>query len=101
MTIVSGAVPRRALAGAVVRAAGRTMKRWWLAYMTWRIERLAISRLSAMSDRQLKDIGILRSQIEIAVKGETEDPHRSRFGALFTFGSHRSARDDGYGGAFL
>jgi uncharacterized protein YjiS (DUF1127 family) len=67
MSIASGAVPRRAPAASVVRAAGRTMKRWWLAYMTWRIERLAISRLSAMSDRQLKDIGIQRSQIESAV----------------------------------
>jgi uncharacterized protein YjiS (DUF1127 family) len=56
MRIISGSLPRRSPAGAVVRAAGRAMKRWWLAYMTWRIERLAIARLSAMSDRQLKDI---------------------------------------------
>lgn len=55
-------------AGAVARAAGAAMTRWWAAYMTWRIERLAISRLSAMSDSQLEDIGILRSQIEVAVK---------------------------------
>jgi uncharacterized protein YjiS (DUF1127 family) len=67
MSIASVAVPRRAPAASVVRAAGRIMQRWWLAYMTWRIERLAISRLSAMSDRQLNDIGIQRSQIESAV----------------------------------
>ena len=89
MSIISGAVSRRAPVGVVVLAVGTTVKRWWLAYMTWRIERLAISRLSAMSDRQLKDIGILRSQIEIAVKGETDDPHLSRFGAPLAFGSRR------------
>ncbi len=48
------------------------MKRWWAAYRTRRIEQLAIARLEAMSDHQLKDIGIARSQIEFAVRGEAE-----------------------------
>jgi uncharacterized protein YjiS (DUF1127 family) len=47
-----------------------SLKRWWVAYMTWRIERAAIDRLCSMSDRALKDIGLTRSGIPDAVKGE-------------------------------
>ena len=45
-------------------------KRWWVAYITWRIKRAAIAQLCSMSDRELKDIGLSRSQIECAVMGE-------------------------------
>ncbi len=38
-------------------------KRWWMAYITWRIEQAAISQLCAMSDRELKDIGVYRTDI--------------------------------------
>jgi uncharacterized protein YjiS (DUF1127 family) len=48
-----------------------TAKRAWVAYMTWRIERAAIGQLSAMSDRQLKDIGLTRSEIVAAARGFT------------------------------
>jgi uncharacterized protein YjiS (DUF1127 family) len=41
--------------------------RWWLAFHSWRIERSAISQLLAMSDCELKDIGIGRSEVETAV----------------------------------
>ena len=44
------------------------LMRWWAAYTSWRLERLAMSRLGAMSDRQLRDIGIVRSEIEFAVR---------------------------------
>jgi uncharacterized protein YjiS (DUF1127 family) len=44
-------------------------RRAWIAYMTWRIERVAIEQLGAMSDRQLKDIGLTRSEIEAAARG--------------------------------
>ncbi|MGA7454582.1 MAG: DUF1127 domain-containing protein [Rhodoplanes sp.] len=47
-----------------------TLKRWWAAYMTWRIEQAAIAQLWSMSDRQLKDIGLVRSEITGAVRGE-------------------------------
>jgi uncharacterized protein YjiS (DUF1127 family) len=47
-------------------------KRWWAAYRTRRAEQVAIARLDSMSDRQLKDIGIARSQIEFAVRGDVE-----------------------------
>ena len=45
-------------------------KRWWVAYITWRIKRAAIAQLCSMSDRELKDIGLTRSDITRAVRGE-------------------------------
>jgi len=47
-----------------------TIKAWWMAYLTRRIERAAIIELRALSDRVLLDIGLTRSQIEEVVKGE-------------------------------
>jgi uncharacterized protein YjiS (DUF1127 family) len=44
-------------------------KRAWVAYMAWRIDRVAIDQLCAMSDRQLKDIGLTRSEIAAAARG--------------------------------
>jgi uncharacterized protein YjiS (DUF1127 family) len=48
-----------------------TLKRWWAAYKTTRTDRAAITQLSAMSDLQLKDFGLTRSEISSAVKGDT------------------------------
>jgi uncharacterized protein YjiS (DUF1127 family) len=45
-----------------------TLTRWWVAYMTWRIERAAITQLQSMGDRDLKDIGLTRSSITRAVR---------------------------------
>jgi uncharacterized protein YjiS (DUF1127 family) len=44
-------------------------KRWWVAYITWRIKRAAIAQLCSMGDRELKDIGLTRSDITCAVSG--------------------------------
>jgi len=44
------------------------LKRLWVAYRNWRIEQQTIDQLRSMSDAQLKDIGLVRSQIEIAVR---------------------------------
>ena len=44
------------------------MKRWWSAYMIRRMVTVAIGRLSSMSDRELKDIGLTRSSIVPAVR---------------------------------
>ena len=44
------------------------LKRWWLAYITWRIEQAAIVQLWSMSDRELKDIGLTRSDITSNVR---------------------------------
>jgi uncharacterized protein YjiS (DUF1127 family) len=38
------------------------------AFITWRFEQSAIAALSAMSDRELKDIGFNRPQIMSAVR---------------------------------
>jgi uncharacterized protein YjiS (DUF1127 family) len=48
-----------------------TLERWLVAYMNWRIEQAAIAQLWSMSDRELKDIGLTRSEIIGAVRGET------------------------------
>ena len=56
----------------LVKNLGATLKRWCVAYLTWRIERAAITQLWSMSDRQLRDIGISRSEIDSAVRGEAE-----------------------------
>ena len=54
------------------------LKRWWLAYMDWRLQKLTIDRLRCMSDRELKDIGLTRSHIELAVRGEAAQPSTQR-----------------------
>jgi uncharacterized protein YjiS (DUF1127 family) len=52
------------------RASGlvATVKRWWVAYFTWRIK-AAIAQLCSMSDLELKDMGLTRSDITRAVRG--------------------------------
>lgn len=54
------------------RNVAATLNRWCVAFLTWRVERAAITQLWSMSDRQLRDIGISRSEIMGAVRGETE-----------------------------
>lgn len=56
----------------LVKDLGTTLNHWCVAYLTWRIERAAITQLGSMSDRQLRDIGISRSEIVSAVKGEVD-----------------------------
>ena len=45
------------------------LRRWWRAYLRRRVERAAASQLWSMSDRELKDIGLTRSQIMGVVTG--------------------------------
>jgi uncharacterized protein YjiS (DUF1127 family) len=45
-----------------------TLKRQWVAYQNWHIPQQAIARLGAMSDAQLKDIGLVPAQIETAAR---------------------------------
>ena len=47
---------------------GRIVQRWWQAYLSWRLEQAAIAQLSSMSDWELKDIGLNRSEITGAVR---------------------------------
>jgi uncharacterized protein YjiS (DUF1127 family) len=39
----------------------------WGTYSRWRVEQLAAAQLNAMSDRELKDIGLVCSEIDRAV----------------------------------
>jgi uncharacterized protein YjiS (DUF1127 family) len=61
-------LPRSSAGEALPRRPAGALQRLWLAYMDWRLRRLASSLLSRMSDRQLKDMGLSRSQIEIAAR---------------------------------
>ena len=54
--------------GTALQRPGQTLKSWWIAYLTWRLERFAIRQLRSMSDRELQDIGVCRGMIEFAVK---------------------------------
>jgi uncharacterized protein YjiS (DUF1127 family) len=72
MGSISGVAGRPSRAGAIVHAMATAMTRWWAAYTVWRIEQWAVGRLSAMSDRQLQDIGLVRSQIPFAVRHGAE-----------------------------
>ena len=48
---------------------GRKIQGWWNDYLSWRIEQAAIARLSSLSDYELKDLGLTRSEISSGVKG--------------------------------
>jgi uncharacterized protein YjiS (DUF1127 family) len=50
-------------------------KRLWAAIITLRIQQAAVVRLRSMTDRELEDIGLSRSQIEGAVTGEHGRDH--------------------------
>jgi uncharacterized protein YjiS (DUF1127 family) len=47
-----------------------TLKRWWLACITWRLQQAAIAVLCSMGDRELGDIGLARCDIARAVRSE-------------------------------
>ena len=72
-TISSAPTAPQAIAGqSWLKDLGATLNHWCVAYLTWRIERAAITQLWSMSDHQLRDIGISRSEIVSAVRGEAE-----------------------------
>ena len=59
-----------------------TLKRWLVAYLTWRIEQAAISELLSMSDRDLRDIGINRCETLRAVRGDTARERNIVYGTI-------------------
>lgn len=64
--------PDRAQHGAVygpLHSIGTALTRAWLAFLKRRAHRQACADLHAMSDRELWDIGLSRSEIEAAVRG--------------------------------
>jgi uncharacterized protein YjiS (DUF1127 family) len=70
-TISTTVLPHNAVNETRLGVIGTALKGLWIAYMNWRVEHMAINRLRSMSDRELKDIGVSRAQIEFAVRGET------------------------------
>jgi uncharacterized protein YjiS (DUF1127 family) len=72
MTTISKTTERQNSAGS--RILGRlaaASKCLLTAFITWRAEQAARTHLQSMSDRELEDIGLSRSQIECAVTGES------------------------------
>jgi uncharacterized protein YjiS (DUF1127 family) len=69
MTTTSAATRGMAIQGLMSDFAD-TLTRWWTAYMTHRLELAAMAQLESMSDRELKDIGVTRTEIMRAVRGE-------------------------------
>jgi uncharacterized protein YjiS (DUF1127 family) len=57
------------------------LKRWQSAFKAWSRERAAINALGALSDRQLKDIGLDRSEITRAVRDRV--PPRRTFSRYY------------------
>jgi uncharacterized protein YjiS (DUF1127 family) len=54
---------------------GAAIKGWWAGYRRRRRERLTAELLYRMSDRELKDIGIVRTQLDFAVgRGPERSP---------------------------
>jgi uncharacterized protein YjiS (DUF1127 family) len=74
MSTISRAARRDNVAGSILTL-GTALRNGWVAYTTWRLHQLAISQLRGMSDRELKDIGVRRSQIEAAVRGNIARDH--------------------------
>jgi uncharacterized protein YjiS (DUF1127 family) len=59
---------------------GAGLLRAWTAYMTWRLEQLAIAQLSGLSERELKDLGLTRPQImTVARRGAVRSRAANRF----------------------
>jgi uncharacterized protein YjiS (DUF1127 family) len=47
------------------------LRRWWGARLERRVQEQTIALLNALPDRDLKDIGLTRAEIESAVRGES------------------------------
>ena len=69
MTFSAPGGARHGRAGPGSAGLGAILKGWWMAYLTGRIEQAAIAHLSSMSDRELKDIGLMRSRSSEGCEG--------------------------------
>jgi uncharacterized protein YjiS (DUF1127 family) len=80
MSTMSHALPRREFVPATAsrRVAG-IFRRWWIVYMKWRLNDMAISQLRSMSDRELKDMGVYRAGIDFAVRSGDSHPRFRRY----------------------
>ena len=69
MSTISSKAVHRGNADGIFQTFAGTLKRWWVAYITRRMEHIAIAQLKEMSDRELEDIGLTRSEIARTVMG--------------------------------
>jgi len=67
--IFQHATELRGLAGVEAAWMVHLVRRCLRALLRWQDEHAASAQLSAMSDRELRDIGLARSEIASAVKG--------------------------------
>jgi len=79
---LSAPIWAQTLTGQFWRLIGTPM-RMWAAYLNWRIEQHTITHLRSMSDAQLDDIGLVRSQIEPGLRADME-PDRLRTARPFS-----------------
>jgi len=68
-TFSNALAAREAPAGTAPSGIAATLKTWWSSYINWRLQQLAVSRLRSMSNRELKDIGVARAEIDFVVAG--------------------------------
>jgi uncharacterized protein YjiS (DUF1127 family) len=52
-----------------------TLKRWSAVYLNWRLRQAAIAELAVLSDRELKDMGLTRGEIEGSVTNASKCEH--------------------------
>jgi uncharacterized protein YjiS (DUF1127 family) len=70
MSTISSTADRYPDAGGSAPAtAVAALQRLWRAYVKWHLEQAAIMLLGSMSDRELADLGLARSEIASAVRG--------------------------------
>ena len=74
MSTNSNATARRT-GGNILGMLAAAPKRLWAAIITLRVQQAAVVRLRSMTDRELEDIGLSRSQIEGAIMGERGRDH--------------------------
>jgi len=58
------------------------LRRWRAAYLAWRSKRTALIQLAEMSDRDLRDIGLTRGEIENTVWDGDGDAASARRAAI-------------------
>jgi uncharacterized protein YjiS (DUF1127 family) len=70
MSTISRTVSGGVTAANELAARARTvLGRWRQSYIAWHTQKVAIRHLSSLTDRELQDIGLSRSQISAAVGG--------------------------------
>ena len=78
MSATLSTISRPALTPASGGSIRRLLRAWARDTARYSVRRAAIKRLRALDDRELRDIGLTRHQIEAAVYGFMPRPDRTR-----------------------